>query len=436
MTVHKQMGAVSARTIAAMVLERVERDGAFAAAALDAELERAATLDDRDRALATELTYGVLRTRAVLEERLGAHASLRKTDAFVRAHLLVAAYQILLLDRVPSHAAVDAAVTAVRARRGGRVGGFVNAVLRKLSASERPLSLAEAIVGSAPAWLLRRLTEAVGHEEAAALLGAGARARPDACVRLRPGHPPPGWLAEARRGVASPLAWRLQGSGDLRKLPGFAEGAFVVQEEGAQVVALSVGARAGESVLDACAGRGQKATLLADQVGAAGRVVAADLHPHKLAALVGETARLGLGNVATVAVDWTIGAGAIPDGFDRVLVDAPCTGVGTLRRRPEIARRLGAEDPDRLGALSEAILRRATTRARPGGRVVFAVCSVLPEEGRSLVERVTDVLEPTPFDAPELAALTPAGVSELLLLPSQHGTEGYFVASFVRKVSE
>jgi len=133
------------------------------------------------------------------------------------------------------------------------------------------------------------------------------------------------------------------------------------------------------------------------------------------------------------AVDWTVGAGPVPEGFDRALVDAPCTGVGTLRRRPEIARRLTPEDPARLAELQTRIVRSVAARVRPGGRVVYAVCSVLPEECESIVERVLDVLEPAAFDAPELAALELGEKTNFRLLPLRHGTDGYFAASFVRR---
>jgi 16S rRNA (cytosine967-C5)-methyltransferase len=117
-----------------------------------------------------------------------------------------------------------------------------------------------------------------------------------------------------------------------------------------------------------------------------------------------------------------------------VLVDAPCTGVGTLRRRPEILARLEPEDPARLGELAARVLLAAARHARPGGRVLFAVCSVLPEESDAVVERVRSVLEPAPFDAPELTALVGPEQTALCLLPGRHGTDGYSLASFVRRV--
>jgi len=205
-----------------------------------------------------------------------------------------------------------------------------------------------------------------------------------------------------------------------------------VQEEGAQVVALALGAQSGERVLDACAGRGQKASLLSEQVGPEGELWACDVHPSKLSMLAEEFGRVRLPQPHTAAVDWAVGSGPVPGDFDRVLVDAPCTGVGTLRRRPEILLRLSETDPECLGQLATAILRRAAARARSGGRVVFAVCSVLPEESDRVVDQLGDLLEPAPFDAPELVRYT-EGKSRLRLLPEEHGTDGYFIASFRRK---
>lgn len=427
----------NARTIAARVLERVERDGAYAAAALDTEIERHPQLDLRDRALATEIVYGVQRTRRALVSRLEQHAprGLPK-DTVVVAHLLVAAYQLCFLDRVPGHAAVDAAVSAIKASRSPKMGGFANAVLRKLAGSgERPGREA-AIVESVAPWLLEALKASVGDAEALALIGAdpaASFAEARTSVRVARDHALPEWLRTAEPGKASPLARLVPRAGDLRRREGYAEGAFTLEEEGAQVVALALGARAGDRVLDACAGRGQKTTLLREQVGSDAELWAADLYPEKLAAQAREFERLGLVPARTSAVDLTVGAGALPEGFDRVLVDAPCTGTGTLRRRPEIALRLRPEDPERLARTATAILRSAASRARPGGRVVFAVCSVLGAEAERVLERVSDLLEPVPFDAPELAALVSPGETTLRLSPLRHGTDGFFIGSLRRR---
>jgi 16S rRNA (cytosine967-C5)-methyltransferase len=184
-------------------------------------------------------------------------------------------------------------------------------------------------------------------------------------------------------------------------------------------------------VLDACAGHGNKTWLLAAEVGATGAVDAADLFPAKLSEL--RAGPPGRRVHATYAVDWTAGAGEVPGGYDRVIVDAPCSGVGTLRRRPEIARRREAAELPRLAELQTRITRRAATRLRDGGTLIYAVCSVLREEAEDVVAALVEgggdegvKLEPLPFEAPSALA---GGGHATRLLPHEHGTDGYFVAS-------
>ncbi len=421
----------SARSVAVQAVIRVLRDDAFAAAALSTELDRASQLQERDRALATELLYGTLRVRAALEARLAPLAPRGLKDVVVKAELLVAAYQLLALDRIPAFAAVNAAVNGVRAARGKQVAGFANAVLRKLSQGEKLEPVAAARQNVAP-WLLTALAASVGEEEAQALIIPPADKVVG--VRLLSGRPVPDWLEHSPVGRASPRSRLLHGEGDPRKRDGFAEGSFVVQEEGAQVIGLALGVRPGERILDACAGRGQKTSLFVEQVGSTGSVWATDVYPKKLEALSSELQRLQLAAAEVRAVDWTVGVGDVPADFDRVLVDAPCTGTGTLRRRPEIAARLQPEDPARLSSLAENILRSAATRVRSGGRVVFAVCSVLETECEALLERVADVLEPVPFDCPELQGIFSGDApTSFRIGPTRFETDGYFAASFLKR---
>jgi 16S rRNA (cytosine967-C5)-methyltransferase len=187
----------------------------------------------------------------------------------------------------------------------------------------------------------------------------------------------------------SPYGLRIRGAGDPRALPGYDEGAFAVQEEGAQLVGLLLDAQPGERVLDACAGRGGKTAQLIEAVGASGSVVATDLHEHRLEQISAELVRLRLdpARLEVACVDWTVGKGAVCGGFDRVLVDAPCTGLGTLRRRPEILLRAGPEDAARMGETQRRVLATAASLVRPGGTLLYAVCSPLSDEGLGVVER-------------------------------------------------
>jgi 16S rRNA (cytosine967-C5)-methyltransferase len=437
--------APDARSVAARVLVRTFREGAFAAAALQGELARWAQLEERDRALATELVYGVLRLRPWLEARLSAYAprGLSKLPPDVHAHLLLAAYQLAAM-RVPSFAAVNEAVSAIRASKGERVGGFANAVLRKLAKElEAGVDLAAAAATSAPPWLRDALVRALGEAGASAML-ADALSPPPLGLRVDAGERDAhlSRLREARPGAtfepgrASPRAILARGAGRPDDLPGVAGGELAVQEEGSQVVALALGARPGERVLDACAGRGNKTAVLARAVrsggaGSEGAADACDLHASKLERLAQELRRGGLEAAHTFAVDWTVGPGAVPEGYDRVLVDAPCSGTGTVRRRPDLLLRREPEDLARLAATQGAILARAASRVRPGGRVVYAVCSVLREEAEEVVDAFLAAggFERAPFDA-DLPIL--AGAEALRLLPQEHGTDGYFLASLRR----
>jgi len=451
----------TARNIAAEVLARVERDNAFAAAVLDHELKRAVQLSPRDRALATELLYGTLRLKPLLEKAIEAVTprGIQALDARTRALLLVAAYQIHY-TRIPAFAAVSEAVEAIRATKGRAVGGFANGALRQMSVNAEttplpkpPLAYKEA---TAP-WLRRALERSIGEDATDALLtagpvpppinlrvrngGAGLEATRDAWLpRLREAAP----QAKIEPGQVAPAAIRVRGAGDPHALPGYAEGAWTIQEEGSQLVGLLLGVRPGEVVLDACAGRGNKSSLLAEALESddgrvLGRLDVADLHPEKLARLEGDFARLKLPTPNTFGVDWAVGVGEVPrDTYDRVLVDAPCSGTGTIRRRPEIQTRRQATDLTELANTQVAILRNATDVVRPGGRILYAVCSVLRDECESVVARVLEQrndLELVPFDSELATKLFGEGATQGRILTHLHGTDAYFVACLRRKPS-
>ena len=447
--------APTARSIAAKVLLRVDKDQAFAAAALDAELSRHVQLGARDRALATELLYGVLRLRPWLESRLATHAprGLKTKDSELMGPLLVSAYELTVLERVPAFASVNEAVSTLRARRGERVSGFANALLRKLAAEGKAdaETLDRAAWESAPGWLRASLIRTLGEDGARAFV-ADTRHAPPLGLRVDGGDreaiktaleyatanaPREDGTESASHAVftlgrVSPRAILATGAGSVQKLLALVPG-LVVQEEGAQVVALALGVRAGDRVLDACAGRGNKTGLFAAQAGTSGAVDASDVHPQKLDRLREELAKLGRAPRATFAADLSRGTGAIQGPYDRIMVDAPCSGTGTLRRRPDIFRARAEGSIAELFELQTKIVQNASRLLAPGGRLVFAVCSVLQEEAEDVVAAVLAreaTLTAAPFDAPlELLAER----TQLRLTPALHGTDGYFIASFAKK---
>ncbi|MCH2107818.1 MAG: methyltransferase domain-containing protein [Polyangiaceae bacterium] len=429
-----------AREAAAQVLRRVWHDQAFAAAALSVVLsDESRVMDARDRGLTTELVYGVLRTQGFLRRALEKHAQHIPDADDIYPHLLLAVYQLYFLDRIPARAAVNEAVDAVGRSRTPGKKSFANAVLRKVARdAEEPVTLSEAILASSPSWLRKRMMKAIGDESMRDLMASGRAFEPT--LRFVEAEALPPWLETNCSSIPGvPSAYRYHAGGDPRRHPEYSSGQFILQELGAQLVAHALGAGPGESVFDVCAGRGQKTSLLARQVGASGQVVATDLYEQKVKSLTDELARLGLSAQAKVH-DWTDSALVEWEGrFDRVLVDAPCTGVGTLRRRPEILRRLESTDPGRMGTLQQEILRNAASLVRPGGILVFATCSVLQEEGEEVVEQflATQAGRFHLADAdgeliPPLSKKPPV----FRLLPHVDGSDGYFVARFQRSVDE
>ncbi len=415
-----------ARDRAADVLVKVDCEGAYAAPALAAALDREPRLSGPERGLCTELVYGVLRSGPALDARLARHASkpgsLAGLDAYTRAVLRAAAYQLLVLERVPPRAAVGAAVEAIGRDRSRGLSGFANALLRKLSLERDESACAATRVALAlesvdPA-VRAQLREGLGSTEDVDSVLRAMLDRPpsthvraeftrtdrDALARRLSEERPGAVITVGRR---SPWALHVSGAGDVRSTRAYTdEGLFSVQEEGAQCVGLATGVRPGMRVLDACAGRGGKTALLASMMAGEGILHAADAYPEKVARGRDELARLGLLRPTlayeAVGADVTRGLGALrervpPGGYDVVLVDAPCSGLGTLGRRPDLLARRGSarvsvdEDDavapaarESLEELQRGILNTCASVVRVGGELLFAVCTLTHAEGEGM----------------------------------------------------
>lgn len=384
----------SARELAARVIFRVAEKGAFASRALDAELSRS-RLNERDAALATEIVYGTLRVLPALDASYGAflRVAADKLDTITRAVLRTASYQLCHLSRVPPHAVVDESVAIVSAVRGPKLGGLVNAVLRRV-AERRPEHPAPPAYVIVPDWVHDELIASLGESRTRALLEA-RQLPPPTGLRVRQGLDraevasalaqalPSARIELGRLSDRALLVWR---AGDLRKLPAFVAGALTVQEEGSQWIASYLDVQPGDHVADLCAGHGGKTTYFAERVGERGSVVAVDLDERKLEQIGPELERLSLSRarVETRAIDLSRGTGGLGPTFDRVLLDAACTGLGTLHRRPDLLLRVTQHDPARLFELQRAMLANAAKLVRPGGVLIYSVCSPTRQEAREV----------------------------------------------------
>jgi 16S rRNA (cytosine967-C5)-methyltransferase len=439
-----------ARRAAFEILRRVEDEGAFAAPLL-ANLPE--SISSEDRALCYELTLGVLRRQLWLDRALE-HFSGRKAgklDAPVRRALRLGLFQLRFLARVPAHAAVNESVNAAHASGFRSAAPFINAVLRRATREPDfdPAALVEdpleriAVETSHPPWLIRRWAEAFGLEEAASFARANNDSAP-ASFRVNTFKADSDTVLEELRAAGfdlspsrvAPGGWRVEGgsgaSAELRRLA--SEGLVYMQDEASQLVAHVLGARPGERVLDACAAPGSKTTHVAALAEGRARVVAGDLHEHRLRVIGEACERLGARGVSLVALN---AEGRLPfaDGsFERVLVDAPCTGTGTLRHNPEIRWRLSRENFKELAAVQSRILREVARCLRRGGRLVYSTCSVDREENEEVVAAFLGSnpdfrqTEATPAPA---SLLLPDGSARTW--PHRDDVDGFYVAAMEKQ---
>jgi 16S rRNA (cytosine967-C5)-methyltransferase len=386
-------------------------DRAFAAAA--------ARLDRRDRALAQRLAYGTVQRVRTLDHAIEqlAGRQVRTLDPPVRAALRLGAYQLAFGEGIPAHAAVNESVELVRQAGLDRAVGFTNAVMRRLAEGIEELieELPEATPAQAalrhsyPDWIAEVLWRDFGREDALALMRA-QNEPPERCVRrnfLKAGT--------VDGGVPDP---HVPGALRMEQVDerAFRDGLVWPQSRGSQLAGLAVAPRQGERVLDLCAAPGGKATQLA-ALGA--EVTAVEIHPGRARELEQNARRLGA-DIRVVNAD----ALELPDdlgGFDRALVDAPCSGLGVLASRPDLRWRA-----EPLPELQLALLRAAAARVRPGGSITYAVCTLNAEENEAIVDALG--LEPEPLDEEWPAFAHPRRSDFLLTLPHRHGTSGFFVA--------
>jgi 16S rRNA (cytosine967-C5)-methyltransferase len=422
---------------------RVE-DGAYASILL---AQKEPELEPRDRALCHELVMGVLRWQLWLD-RLAEHYTKRPTadlDVAIRLILRLGLYQLRFLSRVPASAIVNESVNLVQRARLRSAGALVNAVLRR-AAREPDVDPAQgiadtlerlAVVTSHPVWLIERWIRAFGNEETEAFARANNQVAPTAFRVVKQRASEEEVIGKLRANGAkleaskiAKHAWRISGGGQaLSEL--VAGGNVYVQDEASQMVAQVLDAQPGALVLDLCAAPGSKTTQIADRLNGSGTVIASDIHAHRLRT-VADTAKLhDLPNLRCLVLNGLEPLPLKENSFDRVLVDAPCSGTGTLRRNPEIRWRISAGDIDDLSARQKQLLLNASRVVKPGGRLVYSTCSVEPEENELVVQSfLENNINFSQVDFPFDGVATIPGTGRTW--PQHQDSDGFFVASLQR----
>ena len=438
--------SVSPSRLTAFEILRRVGEGAYASVLL---ASREDELSPPDRALCHELVMGVLRRQLWLD-RLVEHYANRKVaglDESVRIILRIGLYQLRFLSRVPASAAVNESVKLVNFARLRSAGSFVNAVLRRATREpgidptsniDDPLEQVS-VATSHPQWLIERWTRVFGSAEAEALAQANNEAAPVA-FRVVKSRAQETGVCEALRvagaqltpSKVTPGAWRIDGAGSL-----LAElitaGKVYVQDEASQLVALQLDVKPGQRLLDLCAAPGSKTTQIADLSLDSAVIVAADLHEHRLRTLVSSADLQGLRSIRCVGLDGLQPLPFAEGSFDCVLVDAPCSGTGTLRRNPEIRWRISPADIEDLARRQKQLLFNAARVVRLGGRLVYSTCSVEPDENEDVVKTFLENNET--FRLIELTVNDGLRTSlgKARTWPQRQGTDGFFVSAFERK---
>jgi 16S rRNA (cytosine967-C5)-methyltransferase len=445
--------ATPARRIAYQVLEDVAA-GSFGEEALSERLERGKKLSDLDRGLVTEIVYGVLRWRARLDGIVGrcSNRPLQEISPGIRQVLRIALYQMFLLDRIPDYAAVDQAVAHTRMLFGERPALFVNAVLRRAArekeiADPPPGDGAEslALYYSHPLWLVTKWLDKLGPAVTTRILREN-NSPPPVFLRANTLRISREALVEALRssGVEAvavetlPDAVRISApAGSAWSLPGYDAGLFTMQDCAAQMIAPLQRVEPGDSVLDACASPGGKTSHLAAIARNQAQILAMDIDEFRLVEMGANLARLGVAGVEPILGDAadrefvkTLGL------FDRVLVDAPCSNLGVLGRSPEARLRTKPEDPARFAEVQLRMLKAAASVLRPGGALLYSVCTVTEEETTGLATRflaeTPDVaLDPiTPAEASRVSFVDQHGFFTTFPPPEGQRLDGFFAARF------
>jgi 16S rRNA (cytosine967-C5)-methyltransferase len=439
------------RGTAVKILNRVERTDSYLDKLLDHEFH-SDDINDLDKGLLNEIVHGVLRWQLKLDWVITGffHGNYPKSDVNVRNALRVALYQILFLERVPPFAAVNEAVEMIKRVRGQKSADLVNGVLRNITRnvagirypapSEDPIHYLS-IVYSHPQWIVRRWVERYGIGETEKLLAANNE-RPMLTLRVNTLRSTIDEILAAldaariqyTRSPYLDAFVRVSGLGNVGSNQAFREGKFSIQDESAGLVCQLVSPQSGDRIIDLCAAPGGKSTCMAELMHDKGEIIAIDKFDVKMRMIKSTIDRLGISIITTEAADAATYDG---DPADKVLLDAPCSGLGVLMKKPDIKWKREPEDITALAATQDKLLRNAARLVKPGGVLVYSTCTMEPEENIDRIRLFCNIHpEFTVDDAKQYvpgAIVNSAGWIETL--PSTHGVDGSFAVRLVRNQS-
>ena len=420
---------MSARMVALTVLSQVFSEQAYAGIALDRELKKS-SLDVRDKAFASKMVYGVIQNLTFIDYQIekASDIKLKKILPVILNLLRLSVYQIFFLDKVPDSAAVNEAVTITKKLHLSKTAGFVNAVLRCIIREGKKLPDADdkiqyfSVLYSYPKWLVRLWLSELGEENLPKMLAAGNE---EALTAIRVNRTKigiddflknvDGVNAQTEYGVV------LKNCGDIKKIYGFNEGYFTVQDTSSQMVGHLLAPKRGESVLDVCSAPGGKTTHIAELMENEGEVVAWDLYEHKRRLVEDTAARLGLSIIKPYVHDAKVFKEELAETFDKVLVDAPCSGLGIIRKKPDIKWKRKPSDIELLQKEQFEILTVSSKYVKIGGVLLYSTCTVSDAENTGVIEKF--LKENTNFVIDG---------NPKVLYPYLDNTDGFFICRMIK----
>lgn len=432
---------MGARDSALQVLIACRKNGAWMDAALKQQLGKD-RLDRRDAALATRLCASVMQNRLLLDEWIGRYLKGKRSDLqpVVLDVLRLAVCQLRFFDKLPPSAVVDEAVKQTKRLANPRAAGLVNGLLRNMLRDPSRLTLHTdlSLRYSHPKELVELLRENVGAERLEALLESHNQA-PAVCVQVNRLRTDAEALREslAAEGMeAQPHPWLpdclLVSGGGIEQSAAFRDGLFYVQDPAAKLAVLALDPEPGEHILDCCAAPGGKSFAAAIRMENRGSVTACDIHPHKIQLLEAGAARLGIDCLSAQERDASVPNPEWAGRFDRILADVPCSGLGVIRKKPDI-RYKDLGPTERLPEVQRRILEAQATHLRPGGTLVYATCTILRRENEAVVEAFL-AEHPTFSTVPlELPGIGRVESGMKTLLPCVEGTDGFFFAKLIKR---
>lgn len=434
------------------ILTSMEKDESYIQLILKEELEK---VEERDRALANEIVYGTTKYRLKLDYIIDQFSKtpVKKMKPFIRHLMRMSVYQLIFLDKIPDSAVINEAVKLIHKRKMSNLSGFVNGVLRNIARGKEAIIYPNrkenlkkhlSVMYSVPEWIVEKWLKAYGEEGTEKILIA-LNERAKVCIRhndylvdesIMLTHLEEEGIKVLEKGIVKE-AYLIQSSGNIGKSPSFNRGEWTVQDESAMLVGHVVAPESGESILDMCSAPGGKTTHLATLMSYEGEVIATDVHEHKIEIIRKNAERLEIDCIEAVLQDGTVRRADWHEKFDRILLDAPCSGLGIIKRKPDIRYSKTEEDVKEIVALQKQLMENAVYYLKPGGILVYSTCTLNPDENEGMVRFATEELGVTKSPIERyIPACLKSSIKDnayIEILPYVANSDGFFIARFEKR---